>query len=118
MYYECYKKGSKSDYKGFKEVVKTCFNSVKAENDKEKDLKNIILTLLNKALRHKQKRLNFEKLVSIMKQFEEENKYKIKCSKKEHKHDKELLNLYMLSDKANSLNNKENEVESNEKKNK
>ena len=68
IYCDNYKRGSKSDYKKFKEVVKISFDSVKAENDKEKDLKNIIRTLLNKALRYKpKKRSNFEKLISMMK---------------------------------------------------
>jgi len=97
-YYETYKKGLQSDYKGFKEVVKISFNSVKAENDKEEDLKNIIQTLLKKVLRYKQKkRANFEKLISMMKEFEKEKKYKIEYSKIEEYYNKEISNLYMLN---------------------
>ena len=44
----------------------------------------------------------------MMKEFEEENKYKIDYSNKEHKHDKELLNSYIPNGKVNNLN-KENE---------
>ena len=105
--YDSYKRGSRSDYKRFKEVVKISFNSVKIENDKEKGLKNIIKALLNKVLRYKpKKRPNFEKLISMMKKFEEENMHKIQYSEKEREHDEELLRLYMLSGKVNNLNNK------------
>jgi len=104
MYCDSYKKRSISDYEGFKEAVKINFKSIKAKNDKENDLKTFIQTLLNKALKYKpRKRPNFKKLITMMREFEEENEYKIKYSKKERKHDREVSNLYMLNDKVDNI---------------
>jgi len=114
-YYENYKTGSETDYKGFiKKVVEISFGSVKAKNSKEEELMKVISNLLTRALQYKPKdRPTIKDAIHEMKKFEREKKYTLNYSNTELEHSKELVKFFIYNDDSlDELLNKNKVVDS------
>jgi len=77
-YFTKYKIRSEADYKGFMEVLRIGFSSVKSKNPKEAELMIVASNLLIRALQYKlEERPIIKNAIREMKKFEKEKKYKL-----------------------------------------
>jgi len=101
-----YKLTSELEYRNFMKIVETTLNSVEGRNSEEENLKKLISDLLIRTLQFEPKeRATVMDLITEMKKFEKEKKYKLDYSEAEIKYNEDLLKMLIPNgESTNSLN--------------
>jgi len=94
-----HRSGSEIEYKDFVNIVERQLNSVDPKTPKEKDLKDIIKSLLTKALNFIPKeRPTIKDIINEMRKFERKKKHYLKYLEEEANHNENLMKLFVSYD--------------------